>query len=581
MIGASLYITVCSARNRARMRLRRLREPRYLIGAIVGVAYLYFTLFGRFRGGRSTAERNAAARARRRNAPNLSPMPEFLQSAPAVTGIALLAFTAISWLVPFDSGLLDFSEAEVQFLFPAPVSRRALLLHRLLRSQIGILFGVVVFGLTVPSLSGFERLGLGVALWLLFLTWKVYFTGVSLTRARIRMASGRAQFLAWLPPALVLTAVAIVAAALTRAFLAAPPAGMRDVVRLVGDVSRQPLTRIVLWPFMALTRPVFATSFGAYVTALAGSVAVLAAVVVWVLKSDEAFHDATDEAARRRGRQAQGRPAVNYRARTAGWTLAPTGRPEGAFAWKAAMQTLRVVDKRGAVRIAVIIFSLTVIATSAGREGPAATIGAFAGVATIFAILMAPQVIRIDIRQDLQHLELLKTWPVKASAVVRGELLWPGVLITGIAWAMIAVATTLSGTVLPKIGVGWRLSIGTAVAVVAPALVFAQLAVHNAVALMFPAWVPLGNQRARGLDAMGQRIIMLGATWLLLAIMALPGAIAGGIVWLALGLFFGSVALIPAAAVGAAIIGVEILFATEALGPVYERLDVVAVERAE
>jgi len=76
------------------------------------------------------------------------------------------------------------AEAEVQFLFPAPVSRRALLLHRLLRSQIGILFGVVVFGLTVPSLSGFERLGLGVAMWLLFLTGKVYFTGVSLTRAR-------------------------------------------------------------------------------------------------------------------------------------------------------------------------------------------------------------------------------------------------------------------------------------------------------------------------------------------------------------------------------------------------------------
>ena len=80
---------------------------------------------------------------------------------------------------------------------------------------------------------------------------------------------------------------------------------------------------------------------------------------------------------------------------------------------------------------------------------------------------------------------------------------------------------------------------------------------------------------------MGQRIIMLGATWLLLAVMALPGVIAGGIVWLALGMFFGSAALIPAAVVGAAIIGVEVLFATEALGPVYERLDVVAVERGE
>jgi ABC-2 type transport system permease protein len=578
VLSASFYIIVCSAKNRARMRLQRLREPRYLIGAIVGVAYLYFSFFGRLRGGRSTAERNSAARARRRAASN--PSPGYLAAAPVLTAIALLAVTAVSWLAPFDSGLLDFSEAEVQFLFPAPVSRRELLLHRLFRSQIGILFGVVVFGITVPSLSGFERLWLGVAMWVLFVTGKVYFTGVSLTRARLRVA-GAKERLAWLPPGVTLTAAAIVAAALTQAFLAAPPSGMSDALKLVGEVSLQPLPRIALWPFMALTRPLFATSIGAYLTALAGSVTVLAAVVVWVLKSDEAFHDAADEAARRRGRQAQGRQAISYRHRTTGWALAPAGRPEGAFAWKAAMQTLRVVDKRGAVRIAAILFALTVAAMSAGREGPAATLGAFAIVAALFAILMAPQALRIDMRQDLQHLELLKTWPVKGSAVVRGELLWPGILITAIAWAMIAVATTLSGAVLPRLGVGWRLSLGTAFAVVAPALVFAQLTVHNAVAVMFPAWVPLGNQRARGLDAMGQRLIMLGATWLFLGVMALPGVLAGGIVWFALGRVFGPGVLIPASVVCSTIIAVEVLAATEALGPLYERIDAMAVERAE
>jgi len=36
MLFASLYIIVCSARNRLRVRLRRLREPRYLFGAIAG-----------------------------------------------------------------------------------------------------------------------------------------------------------------------------------------------------------------------------------------------------------------------------------------------------------------------------------------------------------------------------------------------------------------------------------------------------------------------------------------------------------------------------------------------------------------
>jgi ABC-2 type transport system permease protein len=581
MLGASLYIIVCSVRNRTRVRLRRLREPRYLIGAIVGVAYLYFSFFGRLRGARSTAERNAAGARRNRTAPALSAVPGLVASGTGFTGIALLLVAAVSWLAPLESGLLDFSEAETQFLFPAPVSRRQLLMHRMLRSQIGLLFATVVFSVAVPSVSGSDRLWLGLATWFLMVTAKVYYTGVTLTRARIRAASAAERRLAWVAPAVVLAAAAIVAIALTRAFLVTPPSGFRDVLRLIGDVSLQPLPRIVLWPFVALVRPVFATSPGGYVRAVAGSAAVLAATVLWVLKSDEAFHDAADDAARRRGRQAQGQRTVSYRTRSAGWTLALTGRPEAAFAWKAAMQTLRVVDKRGMARIAAILFVLTAAAMSAGREGPAATLGAFASAAAIFAILMAPQILRIDIRQDLQHLELLKTWPVRASAVVRGELLWPGILISGIAWTMIAVATALSGTVLPRTGVGWRVGIGIAIAIVAPALVFAQLTVHNAVALMFPAWVPLGNQRARGLDAMGQRIIMLGGTWLLLIVMALPGAIAAGIVWFALGRFLGPAGLIPAAVVCSAIIAVEVLLATEAVGPVYERLDVLAVERAE
>ena len=49
--------------------------------------------------------------------------------APGAVGLGLLAMAALSWILPFDSGLLDFSPAEVQFLFPAPVSRRSLLLH--------------------------------------------------------------------------------------------------------------------------------------------------------------------------------------------------------------------------------------------------------------------------------------------------------------------------------------------------------------------------------------------------------------------------------------------------------------------
>jgi len=156
------------------------------------------------------------------------------------------------------------------------------------------------------------------------------------------------------------------------------------------------------------------------------------------------------------------------------------------------------------------------------------------------------------------------------------------VIITAGAWAMLAIATFLSATILTGVSAGWRIGGGAALAILAPAMVFSQLTIHNAVALVFPAWVPLGNQRPRGLDAMGQRLIMLGGTWLLLTISLLPGTIAGGIAWFALRSFVGAgAALVPASLVCAVIVAMEVLLATEAIGPAYERLDALAVERAE
>ena len=577
MLSASLYIIVCSARNRLRVRLRRLREPRYLIGAIVGAAYIYFSFFARLRTSRAGASRRGGPRALP------AAFDALLASAPAFAGLILMAVATAAWLFPMDSGLLEFSDAELQFLFPAPVSRRQLLIHRMLRSQVGMLFGAVVIGLASPSAFGFSRVRIAASAWVLLVTGKIYFTGVTLARARLGAGSARLRRIAWLPVGVMLAALAVVGAAITREVRLAMPAGPQDVVILLGRVAEAGASHLVLWPFMALTRPLFAAWPQPYLTNLTLALGVMAAITVWVLLSDEAFQEAVSDASERRSQQPRTQKGqATYKVRSAGWTLAPIGRPETAFAWKAAMQTLRMVDKRGLIRVASILVALTIVAASMGRaNGLASLLGAFALAATVFAIVLAPQVIRMDMRQDLGHLELLKTWPVKASAVVRGELVWPGVIITAGAWSMLAVAAFLSGTLMSEVSASLRMGGAAAVAIVTPALVFAQLTIHNAVALIFPAWVPLGNQRPRGLDAMGQRLILLGGTWILLILSALPGAVVGGIVWFALQRFVGAAALVPAAIVCAVILGVEVLLATEAIGPAYERLDVLAVERSE
>jgi hypothetical protein len=175
----------------------------------------------------------------------------------------------------------------------------------------------------------------------------------------------------------------------------------------------------------------------------------------------------------------------------------------------------------------------------------------------------------------------LKTWPIRAASIVRGEIIGPAAMLTVVAWALLALALFLSTAAFSNASAPWRLSIGLSAACLAPALIFGQYAIHNALALIFPAWVPLGTQRPRGLDAMGQRLLTLGGTWLALSLMLLPGAIAGGILCFVFYRVAGPWIFVPAAALCALATALEILATTEALGPAYERLDLTAVERPD
>ena len=577
MISASLYITACSAKNRMRKRLARLREPRYLLGAIVGVLYFYFTIFAR---GRS---RQAAARRGRTPAGAAAATAALAASGPALMGAALLLLAALAWLFPFDSGLLDFSEAETDLLFPAPVTRRQLLLHRLLRSQIGILFGSAVVALAWPG-AGWARVRISLAMWLLFLTMRVYFTVVTLSRSRAQGAtSGRVA--AAVPVAASIGACAAVIVPAVRALAATPLLGVADAFERIGTVSRQGVAAMALWPTMTLARPFFASSTAAFARSIAVAFALFGAVVAWMLRSDEAFQDATSEIAARRADRARSRRTSAMRARATGLSLALTGPTELALVWKNGVQTLRMTGVT-AIRIAVALIAVCVAISSMVMNtmhlrGGAAVACAVAMAIAAFTAILGPQVVRTDLRSDLLHLELLKTWPVRPAALVRGEVIWPAAMLTGIGWMAIVCAAAFSPAAFPRIPALTRAATGVAAALLMPALVFAHYLVQNAAALAFPAWVPLGHQRPRGVDAMGQRIITLGGALLSVALMLVPGAIGGAAVWMASQAWLGAIAIVPAAAVCTLIVMTEILAATELLGPLYERLDLLAIERTE
>ena len=85
MIGALVYLQVQSVRNRLRVRIGRLKKPKYLVGALVGAAYFYFFFL-----------RNLFASSRAPAAVNPSSSPETLALTELLGALVLLARGALA-----------------------------------------------------------------------------------------------------------------------------------------------------------------------------------------------------------------------------------------------------------------------------------------------------------------------------------------------------------------------------------------------------------------------------------------------------------------------------------------------------
>ncbi|HET7610086.1 MAG TPA: putative ABC exporter domain-containing protein, partial [Gammaproteobacteria bacterium] len=108
--GALLYLRVTTIKGWFAARLRRLKQPKYAVGAVIGVLYIY-----------SFFIRNVMQNGPRR--PGTGPQAEALSFVPEIMALGLLVVIALNWIVPRGRAGLTFSEAEISFLFPAPIKR--------------------------------------------------------------------------------------------------------------------------------------------------------------------------------------------------------------------------------------------------------------------------------------------------------------------------------------------------------------------------------------------------------------------------------------------------------------------------
>jgi hypothetical protein len=259
--------------------------------------------------------------------------------------------------------------------------------------------------------------------------------------------------------------------------------------------------------------------------------------------------------------------------------LRPHGPAEFAILWKNLILLSRHATPRVVLWILLPAFTMAALARGSGLGRG---LGAAALVISGIAVLLGPSIARNDLRNDMTRLSVLKAWPVGGATLIRGELLAPAVVITGISWTALALGMTLFELEgLDTLSALDRLWLGVAAAIAAPPLAVAQLVIQNGAVVLFPGWIPTGPTRPRGLEALGQQLLMLFGTAVVLVLGVLPAAVVAGLAALLLYLAIGYAGLVPASLLFSAVLAAEALAGTHLLGRVLDRTDPSHVEAAE
>jgi hypothetical protein len=579
MLGTLLYLTVCTFRNRLRIRFRRMRQPRYLIGSVAGALYFYFIFF--------------APRRRRRSAgtgPMPQPPPSLRGAIEAAGSVALFLLVALAWIWPSKGPALAFTPAEVQFLFTAPIARRTLVTYRIARSLLGNLFMGVVMTLVFRPPSAERGWILFAGTTIAFAIVNVHLMGVSLSRASLRQhgVSGLAR--QWLPLSLLAAILVIVGVTIGAHW--ATLSRMGPTAELARELERLLTTGaagIALWPFRVIARLPMSPTAGEFFRDLPAVLAIFALNFGWVLRSDTAFEEASAASAEKiAARRVRGAVIATPRVRrtTAPFTLGVEGRPEIALLWKNLILIGRYASLRTLLRVLPAIAVMGMMVSFMGRDAGKAwpTIAAmmalmFAFVATLFG----PQIARNDLRQDLSHLAILRTWPVRGSAIVRGEILAPTVVLSAVVLVCLACAAALSGHVpfLTGVSLADRMAFAAAALALSPGIIVTQITLQNGLAVMFPAWVGPTNRGRQGFDVMGQRILLVYGMLLGLAIALVPAAAAAALIAYPVSIVTGRFPVLLPALVASVVLFVQAGLVATLLGRMFDRTDVGALDAAE
>jgi ABC-2 type transport system permease protein len=582
LVGALWYLRANSILGRIKSRLRRLKQPKYLAGAVVGALYFYLVFF------------------RRGHAPHIGGGPgspgspaealpaDLLPVVGEIGALALFLVLAINWFFPRRAAL-PFSESEIAFLFPAPVSRRMLVHYRLLGAQFGIFFTALIFTL----LTGRGR-GFGAHSWYQFFGWwlvlaliNLHLTGTSFFYSRLlnrTLTTVRQRLITICAGVAAVLALVVWLVSSIRLPTRTVNNGSEVASYLTELLHDGPMPWLLALPKLVVA-PYFATGPGNFLLAMIPALILLAVHYFWVVHTEVAFEEASiaraeKRAARRRANQRgdwRGNVAIE-KARTPAFRLGSVGRPELAFLWKNLLASSALFRPRPLLVLAAVVIGGTSWLSRHPDFAPMSIVLSIVGcVVLVMTVVLGPQFARQDLRTDLANADILKTYPLRGWQIVLGEMLTPVATLSVVFWlALLTIYLSLPGDVLSRIPPGLRGELALSLALLAPPFITIQVFMPNAAAVLFPAWVQATrDQTERGIEVLGQRLIFIASQLLVMVLALLPALIAGALVFFATNLIAGS-----AVGVTLAVIAMATLLVFEAwlgvrwLGNRFETLDI-------
>jgi hypothetical protein len=574
IVGTLLYYQRHWWYNRLLTRIRRLRKPKYLFGAIVGGLYFYWYIF----------------RALGRGGQGVLFSPEHQDLVQAIAALVLLIIVLLAWIVPHSRAALSFTEAEVAFLFPAPIGRKTLIHFKLLKSQTVILFSAIFMMIIGRSWGGGNPVIRALGWWVVFATLNLHSLGSSFARTRL-MDRGLSN---WQRRTLVLGTVGLMVAGIviwTRYAVPPPPPLVQGTTdsgwlwHYADEIAHSGPLPYVLFPFRLVVAPSFAPNAGQFLLALGPALALMGLLYWWVIRSDVAFEEASVDLSRRTAERVAAVRSGNWRAASkpkkpgrSPFQLRPTGLPAVALLWKNLTSAGRLVTTRAWLLLLWFVIFAGALLHGLTREagGAGAVLALLALTVAGMSLFWGPQMLRNDLRQDLPATDVLKMFPMPGWQVVLGEVLAPAAILAAVQWLLLLAALILFPNNFQgqTSTLGQRAGFAMAAAIVLPSVDLIALLIPNAAVLFFPAWFHLGKDGPRGFETTGQQLILMFGQLLALALSLLPAAALFTIVFLltshfapvALGVLLGGV-------VAAALLLVEAGVAIRLLGVVFERFD--------